>query len=99
MESSLTFTLQNSSGFMSSLLITHCVERAAGAEPGLGTSAIAAFFGGGLSMASKREGPRVKGDRRRVWKLHEAAPVGEGPGAGEARLKLLGDILVQRLEM
>ena len=57
MEFSLTFTLQTPSGFMSLLLITHFVERAANAEPGLGTSAIATFLGGGLSMASEREGP------------------------------------------
>lgn len=46
MEISLTFTLQNPSGFMYSLLITHFVERAANAEPGLGTSAIATSLGG-----------------------------------------------------
>ena len=81
MEFSLTFILQNPSGFMSSPLVTHFVERAAGAEPGLGTSAIATFLRGGLSMASKRERLRAKGDRRRVWKLHEAAPVGfRAPG-------------------
>ena len=57
MEFSLTFSLQNPSRFMSSLLITHFVERAANAEPGLGTSAIATFLGGGLSMALEREGP------------------------------------------
>ena len=31
-------------------------------------------------MASKREGAWANGDRR-IWKLHEAAPVGEGSGA------------------
>ena len=70
---------------MSSPLITHFVERAAGGEPGLGTSAF---------LWGRAEYGCANGDRRRVWKLHEAAPAGEGSGVSEAQLKLLGDFLV-----
>ena len=51
---------------------------------GLGTSAF---------LWGRAEYECANGDRRRVWKLHEAAPAGEGSGVGEARLKLLGDFL------
>ena len=46
-EFSLTFTLQNPSESMSLLLITHFVERAAGAEPRVGTSRLQLSLGAG----------------------------------------------------